>query len=70
MSQTGNLKRLVKETMNIPADMRITLQIIKQIIFVKLKSPGKENVVDAIKQLEKLDFVRYAEPNSIESADV
>jgi len=33
--------------------------------FIVLRNKGKQNVVDAIKKLEKLDFVRYAHPDYI-----
>lgn len=41
----------------------------RRIIYLKLKNPGKENVLSAIKKLEKLDWVESAEPNYINSID-
>ena len=37
----------------------------RQIVCIKLKQHGKEKVIDAIKQLEELDFVKRASPNHI-----
>jgi hypothetical protein len=33
------------------------------IIKIEIGNPGKQNVIDAIKNLEKLDFIKYAGPN-------
>ena len=35
----------------------------RQIIKIKLKHPGKENVLTTIKELEKIDYIESAEPN-------
>ena len=35
----------------------------KQIFKLTLEKPGKQNVLDTIKELEKLDFIESAEPN-------
>lgn len=35
----------------------------KQILKLTLTKPGKQNVLDTIKELEKLDFIESAEPN-------
>lgn len=34
----------------------------RQILRIRLKEPGKENVIEAIRHLESLDFIRYAGP--------
>lgn len=34
----------------------------RQILRIKLKEPGKENVIEAIKHFETLEFIRYAGP--------
>lgn len=41
----------------------------RRIIYLKLKKPGKENVLSAIKKLEGLDFVESAEPSYISTID-
>ena len=35
----------------------------RQIVFLRLKQHGKEEVVEAIRHLETLKFVKWAEPN-------
>lgn len=41
----------------------------RQIVFIHLKQHGKEKVIEAIRILEKLDFVMWAGPNHIVSIE-
>jgi len=41
----------------------------QQTVFLKLKQHGKDKVVEAIRHLEKLDFVKGAYPNHVERPD-
>lgn len=41
----------------------------EQIFFIKLATPGKENILDAIRILQKVDGIRCVKPNSYLQAD-
>ena len=48
---------------------KVNVNNFKKIISLKLSTPGKQNVLDAIKKLEKRKDVLSAEPNYLETFD-
>ena len=54
----------------VPSDFYdIDIYKYNQILCLRLKNPGKQNVLDAIKELEKREDVKSASPNYIMSID-
>jgi hypothetical protein len=46
------------------------LENYRQIVFIHLKPSGKEKIVETIRQLEKLDFIKTVSSNDIGTGDV
>ena len=66
ISGIESLMSLSKPSNPISEDLdkkRVANENFREIIKIELKEKSKQNVLDAIKKLEKLPFVRSAEPN-------
>ena len=61
--ETADIEVTMVECLTITNMETIDREIFRHIYYIILKNKSKQNVIDAIKKLEKLPFIKYAGPN-------